>query len=182
MQRIKPIDPAKATGKTRDQLAALERKYGRVPNVFATMAHAPSVLNAYLGLFDAMSHMSLDPRLRELLGVTVATANDSEYCRSVHTALGKNLGIDTTELTRAQEADSADPRIQAALRFARALVLKRGKVGDEEISDARAAGFNDAAILELVAAAVLNTFTNYLNLVAKTELDFPQVPVMTAEK
>jgi alkylhydroperoxidase family enzyme len=39
----------------------------------------------------------------------------------------------------------------------------------------RAAGFNDAAVVEIVLTAALNTFTNYINEVAKTDIDFPVV-------
>ncbi len=39
----------------------------------------------------------------------------------------------------------------------------------------RAAGLTDAEITEVIANVALNVFTNYFNLVAKTELDFPQV-------
>ena len=37
--------------------------------------------------------------------------------------------------------------------------------------------FSDGEIVELVANAVLNVFTNTLNNVANTEIDFPKVPV-----
>ena len=72
MQRIPTADLSKTTGKTKEQLDAVHRKMGRVPNLHATMANSPAVLNAYLRLNDALSQTSLDTRLRELLAVTVA--------------------------------------------------------------------------------------------------------------
>ena len=180
MQRIPTADLSKTTGKTKEQLDAVHRKMGRVPNLHATMANSPAVLNAYLRLNDALSQTSLDTRLRELLAVTVASANESEYCLSAHTATGKNLKVDEAELLHAQEGASTDPRTLAALTFAKSLVEKRGQVSDEEVAALKAAGFSNAAVLEIVASTVMNIFTNYCNHVAVMEVDFPRVRVPAA--
>ena len=39
----------------------------------------------------------------------------------------------------------------------------------------RDSGYDDAQIVEIVQHVALNTWTNYLNSVAKTEIDFPLV-------
>lgn len=174
MQRIPPADMSKMASRTKEQLDAVQRKMGRVPNLHATMANSPAVLTAYLRLHDALSQTSLDNRLRELLAVTVASANDSEYCLSAHTAIGKNLKLDEAELLHAQEGESADPKTLAALTFAKRLVQKRGQVSDSDVSAVKAAGFSNAAVLEIVASTVLNIFTNYCSHVAVTKVDFPQ--------
>ncbi|MFM9634969.1 carboxymuconolactone decarboxylase family protein, partial [Streptomyces galilaeus] len=58
---------------------------------------------------------------------------------------------------------------------ARRVVETRGKVEDEAIASARAAGIADATIIEIVANVALNVFTNLINNVAHTEIDFPVV-------
>ena len=40
---------------------------------------------------------------------------------------------------------------------------------------ARNASLGDADIVEIVAAVALNIFTNYLNIAAETDIDFPPV-------
>ena len=35
------------------------------------------------------------------------------------------------------------------------------------------AGYDDAQVIEIVQHVALNTWTNYINEVAKTEIDFP---------
>lgn len=174
MQRIPTADLSKAAGRTKEQLETVQRKMGRVPNLHATMANSPAVLNAYLRLHDALSQTSLDTRLRELVAVTVASVNDCEYCLAAHTAVGRSLKVDDSELLNAQEGDSSDPKTLAALRFARALVEKRGRVSDADVASVRAAGFGNAAVLELVASTVMNIFTNYCSHVAETKVDFPR--------
>jgi hypothetical protein len=41
----------------------------------------------------------------------------------------------------------------------------------------KAAGFSDGDIAEIVANVAINIFTNYFNHVARTDVDFPRVPV-----
>ena len=48
-------------------------------------------------------------------------------------------------------------------------------MSDEDVAAARRAGLGDAEVLDVVANVALTTFTNYLNEVAKTEIDFPVV-------
>ncbi len=65
--------------------------------------------------------------------------------------------------------------IEAALRFALAIVEKRGWVSDEDVQRVRAAGFADREIAEVVATVAHTMFSNYFNHVAGTEVDFPAV-------
>ncbi len=175
MPRLTPIDPAHAEGKAKILLDGVRKKYGMVPNLLATLAHAPAALEAYLGLGQALSRGSLDARTREAIALTVAGENGCDYCASAHTAAGGRLGIAAAELGANLEGRSSDPRVAATLRFARAVVVERGWVGDDELVQVRAAGLGDREITEVVAAVAASIFTNYFNHVAKTEIDFPAV-------
>ena len=45
----------------------------------------------------------------------------------------------------------------------------------EQIAAARAAGIDDAKIIEVIAHVASQTLTNYLNNLALTEIDFPAI-------
>ena len=47
-------------------------------------------------------------------------------------------------------------------------------LSDEDIAAARVAGLTEPDIVETVANVVANIFTNYLNHVANTDIDFPE--------
>ncbi len=51
----------------------------------------------------------------------------------------------------------------------------RGHVSDGYIAAVRVAGYTDAQIVEIVAIVAENVFTNFLNEVALTDIDFPAV-------
>ena len=57
----------------------------------------------------------------------------------------------------------------------------RGGVADTDLEAVRRAGFDDAAIVEVVANVALHVFTNYFNRLAGTDLDFPAAPALGPE-
>jgi len=155
----------------------VKKSIGMVPNIMATMAHSPQALKAYLEFGGALAGAALSDKVREQIAVTVAGANGCGHCASAHTLLGQKQGVDKDEIALNLNADSSDPKTKAALVFSRALVVKRGWASDEDLEAVRAAGYSDAEIVEIVATVAINTFTNYFNHVAQTEIDFPEVAV-----
>jgi alkylhydroperoxidase family enzyme len=74
-----------------------------------------------------------------------------------------------------QLAGSTDPKIDAMLKFAAAIVRERGAVTPADFQKVKSAGCSDEEIEEIVANVALFTFANYMNLVIGTEVDFPLV-------
>ncbi len=181
MSRIDPIDPKQAQGQAKELLDVVQAELGATPNLLRTFAQAPSVLNAYLSLSKNLSGGSLTKAVREQIALSIAGENHCDYCASAHTLLGRGAGVSEDELSANLDGVSNDPRIQALLTFAKAVVAKRGFVSDQEIAEARAAGISDAEIVEVVGEVALNVLTNYLNHVAQTEIDFPYVSAGEAE-
>ncbi len=175
MPRLNAIDPAHAEGKTKALLDGVQKTLGMIPNLMATLANAPAALEAYLSFGQALGKGRLDAKTREAIALTVAGENGCDYCASAHTAVGARLGVSRDELAANLEGRSSDPTLAAILRFARAVVVKRGWVGDADLAEARAAGLDDGRITEIVAAVAANIFSNYVNHVARTEIDFPLV-------
>lgn len=175
MARINPIDPDLATGKARSLLDAVKLQLGLVPNIFRTLAQAPAVLDAYLMQSAALEAGDLGPALREQIALVAAGRNQCDYCASAHTLLGKRAGVDESELASNLKGQSSDSTTRAALSFAAAIVENRGRVSDRDVAAVRAAGFSDGQIVEIIAVTCMNIFTNYINHIAGTEVDFPLV-------
>ena len=175
MSRIPPVDPTTATGKAREMLAGVQKSLGATPNLYRVVAQSPAALEGVLGLSGALARGRLGSRLREQIALAVAEMNGCDYCLSAHTALGKGVRLSDSELSLARQARASDPGAEAALRFAARVVERHGRVEDGDLAEVRRAGFDDGQIVEIVAETVLNVFTNYLNQVARTEIDFPVV-------
>lgn len=177
MPRINPVELNQANEKSRTLLEGVNKKMGMTPNILATMAHSPAVLESYLGFSKTLAGASLSPKLREQIAIAVAAANGCEYCASAHTAAGKGAGLDDEELGRNLLGESKDTKAQAALNFSLAIVEKKGWVNNEDLSAFKAAGFGDAELTEVIAVVALNTFTNLFNHVVETDVDFPRVSI-----
>lgn len=174
--------PAKddAPDATKPTLDGIQKALGFVPNIFRLLANSPAVLTAFTSFQNALSR-TLDVKTRERIALAVAEVNGCGYCVSAHTYLGLNLAkIGPEEIALNRKGASSDAKANAAVSFAAKIAEARGHVSDADIGAVRAAGFSDAQIVEIVALVAENTFTNYLNEVAKTDIDFPVAPSANA--
>jgi len=162
-------------------LQAVKKQLGVVPNLFRLVSNSPAALEGYLGLNSALAKGALEAPTRERIALAVAEINGCDYCLSAHSYLGKNLAkLSDTEIATNRDGGSTDAKADAAVRFAVKLVNARGHVSDADIQAVRAAGYSDAQVIEIVLHVALNTLTNYVNEVAKTEIDFPVVATKAA--
>jgi len=175
MTRIQAIDYEQSTGKARELLDAVKAKLGITPNMMKTMAQSPAVLEAYLNFSGALGGGKLSARLREQIALISAEVNGCGYCASAHTAIGKMVGLDEDAILAARNGNATDAKNDAALKFARAVIVNRGEVSDAGLQAVKDAGFSDGEVGEIVANVALNIFTNYFNEIAKTDIDFPEV-------
>ena len=177
MPRIKPIDPARATGRTKQLLDEVQSTLGVMPNLVKTIAHSPAALEAYLNFSADLSRGMLSTQFREQIALAVAQANSCAYCLSGHAALGSNVGLSPEEIEASRACRSANEKEHAGLQLAQAIVIQRGEVSAAAVEKARQAGYSDGEIVEIVSHVALNILTNYINHVARTEVDFPRVRV-----
>jgi uncharacterized peroxidase-related enzyme len=177
MSRIAPVVSSNVDPKVVTTLSQVNASLGMVPNLFATLAHAPVALDGFLSLSKTLSRGRLSARQREILALAVGQENECQYCLSAHTASAKTVGLSEAETVKARGGDGEDSFERALASFAKKIVRQRGHVADEDIENARKAGIDDGLMMEVVAHVALNTLTNYANELAGTEIDFPVIEV-----
>ena len=161
---------------SRSLLEAVKKQLGVAPNLFRMVASSPAALEGYIGLMGALGKGALPAATHERIALAVAEANGCDYCLSAHTYLGKNVAkLDDAEMAANRNGASNDPQADAAVRFARIVLEQRGHVSDDDLRAIKAAGYTEAQIIEVVQHVALNTWTNYINSVAQTGIDFPVV-------
>jgi uncharacterized peroxidase-related enzyme len=162
-------------------LHAVKKQLGVVPNLFRLVSNSPAALEGYLGMFSALGKGALAAATHERIALAVAEINGCGYCLSAHTYLGKNLAkLDDAEISANRSGASNDPKADAAVRFAAKVAQARGHVSDEDLRAVKSAGYTDAQVIEIVQHVALNTWTNYVNEVAKTDIDFPVITLRRA--
>lgn len=99
MVRIKPLKKEEAKGETKTILEGIERQFGMIPNLFATIAHYPKALKPILDLYQAIAREStLEPKLQELANLEVSRINRCHYCLSHHRQMAKMAGLKDEQL------------------------------------------------------------------------------------
>ncbi|RKS28303.1 putative peroxidase-related enzyme [Pseudomonas sp. WPR_5_2] len=170
MTRIIPVSLEHTTDATRPLLEGVQKKIGFLPNVFRVLAQAPAVLASYLQNSAALGKTSLSATEKEAIFLATSQVNGCDYCLAAHTLFAGKAGLSSQEILSARQG-----QLDAYALLARQLTESRGHLSGEQIAAARAAGINDAKIIEVIAHVASQTLTNYLNNVALTAVDFPAI-------
>ncbi len=164
---VRPIDPAKTLGISRQLLGRLEGRIGRLPLPVLLVANSSNALRGYLSFFGALRSAGLPARLCEQLALLVSEINRCEYGLAEHAELARAVGVSDSDILASRRAGSSTPRFEAALAFAQALLATRGHVSDGDLRAVREAGYTDGQIVEIIGHTALNGFTSCLMNVAR---------------
>jgi uncharacterized peroxidase-related enzyme len=174
MVRLKALSPEEATGKTKELFDAIHSRFGVVPNMMRSMGHSAAFLEGYLNFSSALNGGGLGAKTSALIALTVSEINGCHYCLAAHTYVGANFGnLDAETMQAARLGHSKNAKTDAILKFAKTLVIERGRVRDTDLELLKAAGVTEGETAEIVGHVALNILTNYFNIMANTEFDFP---------
>ena len=134
MSRIPtPATIADAPAASQPMLEAVKKMFGMVPNLFRLVSTSPAALEGYLGLSGALSKGELPAATRERIALAVAELNQCGYCLSAHTYMAANLAkLSADEIAANRRGVSLDPKADAAVRLAAAIVTKIGRASCRE--------------------------------------------------
>lgn len=176
MNRLSSIQVENATGQTAELFSTIKRAMGKVPNAYQTIGIAPEVLAQALQHNAALAKSQLSKQELEAINLVVSEISGCDYCLAAHTLTGKLAGYSveqTQALRRGEYPDNA--HIDALVKFAKTLVTTRGTLAAETVSRIQDAGFSDRQVVEIISAVSAILFTNMINRVNDTVVDFPKV-------
>lgn len=177
MSRLSAIHPAQAEGLAASLFAGITKAVGKVPNAYATVGtHSPESLAAILALDQALGKTSLSRSEVETIKLAVSAHAGCDYCVAAHSLMGRKAGLGDDELRQIRAGGSTgQDRLDALLRFVRTLVATQGTVPAPEVEAVQAAGYTARQLIEIALAVTTITFTNLVNRINDTEVDFPAV-------
>ncbi len=157
-----------------DEITA-ELGFGMVPNLFKSMAINPDVLEANWKKFRATMLRGAIPRtLKEMIGVAVSQANNSQYALQVHLHGLSALGM-SEEVLRLLisdfEACPLPAREKAVIRFGLLAATRPQELGAERYQELSDLGLSTAEIYEIIATANLFTGVNQYTDAIGLEID-----------
>ncbi len=145
-------------------LSRVVERYGFIPNLAAFVAESPVTLDAIMNLSEFFDKTSLGKQEQQIVLITVSAMNGCDYCKTVHTALGRMAEVDA-EIIRNTLAlqPLADAKLEALRHFTQQLLEKQGYANDDEIKAFLDAGYSRSQVFEVVMGIALKTLTNFSN-------------------
>ena len=163
-----------APERSKPALQQLQSAFGTIPNIAGAMATSPVLINSLVGLFGNVHGGSFTEAQVQIVLLTDAVTNGSTWAVAFHTALALKEGIDQADVQAIRERRLPKNSKFAALSgLAKAVIEKRGRLGDEDIDRVLAAGFGKDHLLEAIAAVAASTITNYTGSITKPPLEAP---------
>lgn len=143
-------------------------------SVPATIETSPVQSQPFLGAVKQL--LGSVPNLFRMVGNSPAAL---EGYLGLNGALAKAFAkLDDVEITTNRTGSSGDTKAAAAVTFAVKIANQKGRISEADLKAVQAIGYSDAEVLEIIAHVALNTLTNYVNNVTRTEIDFPVVATL----
>jgi uncharacterized peroxidase-related enzyme len=156
-------------------LKALHEQVGFVPNLAATMAGGPTLLQAFASLRGLAAQGPLTAAERELVAITVAREIACRYCFAAHSTFAAKVGALPEDVATVRSGQTAgDAKQQALLRFARAVARREGSPAAAR--ELVRAGYTREQVLEVLVAIAVPLLAGMVDGVAEVEVDAPFAP------
>lgn len=170
--RIHTIESAPEGSK--QALRGLQQAVGLIPNLAATMAASPVLLNGFVGAFGNFHGGTLTGAQRQGLLLANAVANRCPWAVAFHSTLALKEGIAARDVAAIRERRAPDDATLAALvTFTRALIETRGHVGADALRALADAGFGPEQALEVIAGLAVSVMANYAGNITEPRLEAP---------
>ena len=130
MNTLKPLTIETAPEGSRPTLEAIQKGFGFIPNLMATFANSPAVLNGYMGLDAAWETSSLSAKERHIILLATSVVNGCQYCTAAHSTILKGmLKVHPAVVKGIRSGESiADAKLNALVQFTKEVVGERGHV------------------------------------------------------
>lgn len=128
------------------------------PAWYLTLAHNPEIAKAYAAFWD-VTHRGgrVEHTTKELMRIAIATLLGCGFCADQRSVVAQEEGLRESDATACALPDFGhpDPRVRAALRYARVLVQEDDPAAFDDVYRELHTVFDDAEIVELGCFAAI---------------------------
>jgi len=157
---------------SRQTLTGLKQRFGFVPNVAATMAESPVLLNGFAGTFGSFHSGSFDEAEKQILLLTNAVAFKCPWTVAAHSTFALEDGVAEADVEAIRAGKlPGHPKYAALSELSRALIEKRGNLAEENIERFTSAGYSRQQVFEVIIGVGVSTMTATTTNLAGTPVD-----------
>lgn len=174
MSRYRIHSIESAPERSRPALESLQKAMGLVPNLAATMAESPVLLSGFVGAFGNFHGGTFTGAQKQVLLLTSAVTNACSWAVAFHSTLALKEGVSAADVRAIRERRPPEDAGLAALStFARALIEKRGHVGEQAVAAFTGGGFGHDQVLEVIAGLAVSMMANYAGNITQPAVEEP---------
>ena len=181
MRTLSVIKREQASAQSKQLFEAIENSIGMLPNIYSVIGNSGNALDSYLTFSESLKKGSFGAKEREVIFLAVSEKNGCNYCLSAHTAIAKMNGFSEEDTLQLRAGNHSDNKLNILANLAQSIVENRGKANDNLIKSFYEAGYDEKALVDLVALVIDKSFTNYIGRLAKPEIDFPKAQSLHKE-
>ena|ERR1700754_2439310 len=150
-----------------------QKRLGRVPNLYATIGYSGSALKGFVDFEISLNHGVFNGKEREAIALIVSEINGCAYCLAGHTLAAIKNGFSKEDTLALRRGKINDIKLDAILQLAKSITINQGHADEKALDDFYAAGYNEAAVMELIGLVTVRIFTNYVYALTAIPVDFP---------
>lgn len=170
--QIHTIDTAPEQSKP--ALRTLQQNFGLIPNVAATMAGSPVLINAFIGSFGQFHGGSFDEREKQVLLLTNAVALECHWTVAFHSTLALKAGVSESDVIAIRRGVApVDTKLAALSALARVLLETKGRGAAAEVERFADAGYARSQVFEVIAGIAISTMAGITGSMAGTPIEEP---------
>ena len=166
MKVVSPLTREQTAPELQKTFDALAARAGKVPNIFAAMAHRPDVLHTFLLLYKAIVNQgTVDAKYKELAYLRASMVNGCEYCTRAHIASSKRAGVTEEQVAALpfyQRSPLFDEKEKVTILYADRVTRGAAGIRASELSELNKF-YDEGQIVELTPAICIANFTNRFN-------------------
>jgi uncharacterized peroxidase-related enzyme len=173
MKTLKALTIENAPEGSKPTLQAIQKGFGFIPNLMATFANSPAVLEGYMAMDHAWEKSSLSPLDRQLILLAASVENSCDYCTAAHSTILVGMMKVDRKITKAirGRTSTGDAKKDALIAVVRELISERGRISEATQKRFADQGYTSVQLMEILIGIALKTVSNYLDHFNPTELD-----------
>jgi len=157
----------------------LTKRLGRVPNLYATIGYSANALKGFLDFEATLNKGTFSAKEREAISLVVSEVNGCNYCLAAHTLVAMKNGFSQEDTLAIRRAHVDNPRLQVTIELAKSVAENKGHADQTKLDNFFAAGFTEAAVMDLIGLVTVRVFTNYVYALTDVPVDFPAAEPLT---
>jgi uncharacterized peroxidase-related enzyme len=173
MKSIEVPGRAQVSAESQAIFDQLQKRLGKVPNLYATIGYSPNALKGFVDFEATLNRGVFNGKQREAIALIVSEVNGCAYCLAGHTLAAIKNGFTKEDTLAIRSGKTADAKLNAIIDLAKSITVNKGKPNEQVLKSFFDAGFDEAAVMELIGLVTVRVFTNYVFALTEIPVDFP---------